>query len=103
MVGCVFPPIMCLCCHGVAAFLPFTPSEPPTVKTAHASRPMKTDDAPSVGYCGVAEEEVQKEGGWGGRGGGGGQGKDGGRMQQSRKLGGRRRAERKEEEKVKKD
>lgn len=25
---CFFPPIMCLCCHGVAAFLPLAPPKP---------------------------------------------------------------------------
>lgn len=63
MVGCVFPPIMCLCCHGVAAFLPLTPSEP-FLSKQHMCLPNE-DGWRSAGWILRDAEEEESGGGEG--------------------------------------
>lgn len=58
MVGCVFPPIMCLCCYGVAAFLPLTLSEP-LLSKQHMCLPNE-DGLLSVGFI---RRDAEKAGG----------------------------------------
>lgn len=68
MVGCVFPPIMCLSRHGVAAFLPLT-RQSPYCQNSTCVCPMKMDD--SVGWM-LNDGEEESRGGEGTADGGGG-------------------------------
>lgn len=70
MVGCVFPPIMCLSRHRVAAFLPLT-RQSPYCQNSTCVCPMKMDDSLSGG-CWTMERRRAEAGRarWGGRWGG---------------------------------